>query len=62
MFEAIIWDLPLVGWFFSLLFDPEDGNSAVFRNAGKLLPDYTASYRIEIVFFILFVVRSAIVT
>jgi hypothetical protein len=26
-----------------LLFDPEDGGSIFFRNAGKLLPDYTTS-------------------
>jgi hypothetical protein len=27
-----------------LLFDPEDGDSMFFRNVGKLMPDYTASY------------------
>jgi hypothetical protein len=46
-----------------LLFSTEAGGSSLFRNFGKVLPDYTASYPRHIVFFIpifqfLLIVRS----
>jgi hypothetical protein len=44
MFEAIIRDLLLIGCLFSLLLDPEDGDSVVFRNADKLLRLLFISY------------------
>jgi hypothetical protein len=30
--------------FYTLLFNPEDGNSRFLRDVGELLPDYTASH------------------
>jgi hypothetical protein len=39
---SMFWHVEL-GGLAGLMFDPEDGRSMFLRNAGKLLPDHTAS-------------------
>jgi hypothetical protein len=42
----------LVSYFLGLLFRPEDGGNMFLENVSKLLPDYTASQKRNMVLFI----------